>query len=98
MTVGLTVRAPMASKGKTTNRTLKLAALAAPLAAARAPFYVRRRDLTLGLQRHFPADGWYWTPAGSPVAVWLAQTFDEAAYILRRQVERQEQDEEREAS
>lgn len=75
------------SKGKLTS-SQKLQRLAAPLEPAQMPRYVRRRELSPGLLRYFPADGWYWTPAGGNVLTWLATSYDEASWQLRRQLDR----------
>lgn len=61
--------------------TRRLATLAKPLKPERAPYYVRR-PVPPGLERQFPADGWYWVPAGHHVAVFLGGSFELAAHEL----------------
>jgi hypothetical protein len=51
-----------------------------------APYYVRR-PVSPGLERSFPADGWYWVPAGHHVAVFLGASFELAAHELHTMVE-----------
>ncbi len=69
--------------GKASKR---LETLAAPLKPERAPWYVRR-PVSPGLERSFPADGWYWIPAGHPVAVFLGGSFEIAAHELYQLLE-----------
>jgi hypothetical protein len=73
------------------SRAQILGELAAPLEPVKAPYYVRRGELSVTLHRFFPADGWYWVPAGANVASWLAATFDEASHKLRLALERDEE-------
>lgn len=60
---------------------LRLAELSRPLKPEKAPYYVRR-PVPPGLERQFPADGWYWVPSGHHVAVYLAASFELAAHEL----------------
>jgi hypothetical protein len=68
------------------KRTRRLAALAAPLGPEKPPYYVRR-PVPPGLERSFPADGWYWVPKGHQVAVFLAASFELAAHELHTMLE-----------
>lgn len=47
-----------------------------------------RRPVPPGLERSFPADGWYWIPEGHHVAVFLAGSFELAAHELHNLIER----------
>lgn len=67
----------------------RLAALAAPLAPERPPYYVRL-PVPPGLTDAFPAAGWYWVPAGHHVAVFLAASWDSAAITLHQLARDQE--------
>ncbi len=69
--------------GRASNR---LAALAKPLKAEQEPWYVRH-PVAPGLERSFPAEGWYWIPAGLPAAVYLGASFEIAAHELRAQID-----------
>lgn len=60
---------------------LRLQALSQPLKPEKAPYYVRR-PVPPGLERQFPAEGWYWLPAGHHVAVFLGASFEIAAHEL----------------
>lgn len=64
----------------------RLAQLAAGLAPERKPYYVRRAEIPIALERAFPADGWYWVPADHHVAVFLGANFEIAAAELRDQL------------
>jgi len=64
----------------------RLAALARPLRPEKDPWYVRR-PVEPGLERSFPADGWYWIPEGHPVAVFLGASFELAAHELHSLLE-----------
>ena len=65
----------------------RLATLAEPLLPERAPYYVRR-PVAPGLERQFPADGWYWVPADHSVAVFLGASFELASHELHSLLER----------
>lgn len=73
------------TSGKASRR---LAALAAPLKPEKPPWYVRR-PVSPGLERSFPADGWYWIPPHGRVAVFLAASFELAAHELHTMLEQQ---------
>lgn len=64
----------------------RLGTLAKPLKPERTPWYVRW-PVSPGLERSFPAEGWYWIPAGHPVAVYLAASFESAAHELRNMID-----------
>lgn len=68
------------------KRTRRLATLARPLKPEVPPYYVRR-PVPPGLERSFPADGWYWVPAEHQVAVFLAASFELAAHELHTMIE-----------
>lgn len=68
--------------------TQRLAALGAPLRPERAPWYVRH-PVPPGLERSFPADGWFWIPRGHHVAIFLGASFEIAAHELHTMVERE---------
>lgn len=72
------------------SHTERLAQVAKPLKPAKCPWYVRAATLSPGLEATFPADGWYWVPAGFATAVYLARSSTLAEHILRRQLERAE--------
>ncbi len=63
----------------------RLEQLASPLEPARKPFYVRL-PVPPGLERTFPAEGWYWVPHEHHTAVYLAATFHRAAIELDKQL------------
>lgn len=63
----------------------RLALLAEPLKPARAPFYVRL-PVSPGLERTYPAAGWYWVPTGHSFAIYLGASFEVAAAELRDQL------------
>lgn len=67
----------------------RLAQLAVPLRPVRAPWYVRH-PVAAGLERQFPADGWYWIPADHQIAVFLGQSYELAAHALRTLIDREE--------
>lgn len=67
---------------------LRLEALSEPLKAEKAPYYVRR-PVPPGLERQFPAEGWYWVPAGHRAAVFLGASFEIAAHELHTQIEQE---------
>lgn len=71
--------------GRASNR---LSTLARPLKPERPPWYVRR-PVPPGLERSFPAEGWYWIPAGLPAAVFLGASFEIAAHELRTQIDQE---------
>lgn len=73
-----------------TSDRQRLARLAAPLAPAKAPWFVRGHAITPGLEAQFPAEGWYWIPRGHSVAVFLARSARVGEYHLRRALEREE--------
>jgi len=64
-----------------------LGELARPLQPERTPWYVRR-PIPPGLERSFPAEGWYWIPHGFNVAVFLAHSYELAAHELRNLIDR----------
>lgn len=59
----------------------RLELLAQPLKPTRAPFYVRQ-PVSPGLEKTYPAAGWYWVPHGHPFAVFLAASEISAAIAL----------------
>lgn len=61
----------------------RLANLAGPLEPERDPYYVQM-PVSPGLERHFPAAGWYWIPQGHQTAVFLGASFDVAAVQLHQ--------------
>jgi hypothetical protein len=63
----------------------RLAQLAASLEPERAPYYVRR-PVPPGLERTFPAEGWYWVPHGHNVAVYLGASYELAYLALHEQI------------
>jgi len=67
---------------------LRLQALSKPLKPEKAPWYVRL-PVPPGLERQFPADGWYWVPAKHHVAVFLGASFEIAAHELHTQIEQE---------
>jgi hypothetical protein len=69
----------------------RLARLAAPLRPEREPYYVRH-PVPPGLERQFPADGWYWVPKGHVVAVYLAQSEHLAYHELLTLIKRAEEE------
>ena len=71
--------------GRASNR---LAVLAKPLKPEQEPWYVRQ-PVTPGLERSFPAEGWYWIPQGLPAAVYLGASFEIAAHELRTLIDRE---------
>lgn len=66
----------------------RLTVLSKPLKPERAPYYMRRPSPP-GLERQFPADGWYWVPADHHVAVWLGASFEIASHELHNLLEQQ---------
>jgi hypothetical protein len=67
-------------KGRAARR---LSQLAQPLDPQREPYYVRR-PVPPGLERTFPAEGWYWIPSGHNYAVFLGASEVTAALELHR--------------
>lgn len=59
----------------------RLAALAGPLKPERPPYYVRL-PVPPGLEKAFPAAGWYWVPNGHHTAVFLGASFEAAVVEL----------------
>jgi hypothetical protein len=74
---------------RSVSRQDKLAALARPLKPERAPYYLRAENRPVTLRRELPATGWYWRPAGHPVAVYLGRNYDEARDELVDHLRRQ---------
>lgn len=68
------------ARGRATRR---LETFAAPLRPERAPFYVRL-PVPPGLERTYPAEGWYWVPAQHTFAVFLGASEITAALALHR--------------
>jgi hypothetical protein len=66
--------------------------LAGPLRPVHAPWYVRH-PVPAGIERQFPADGWYWVPSGHHVAIYLGSNYEIAAHELRLLVKQAEADE-----
>ena len=66
----------------------RLALAAQALEPVKPPYYVRLPVLP-GLERAFPAAGWYWVPHDHPVAVYLGASFEVAYAELRDLVREQ---------
>jgi hypothetical protein len=66
----------------------RLEQVARPLEPDRPPYYVRL-PVPPGLERTFPAEGWYWRPAGHPVAVFLGANELTAAIALHGMIQEQ---------
>lgn len=65
----------------------RLARLAKPLRPAVDPYYMRLPPP--GLEREFPAAGWYWKPAGHDHVVFLGASEINAAIALQRIIDRE---------
>jgi hypothetical protein len=69
------------------SKSERLANIAAPLKPTKAPWF--QRGAPIGLEGQFPADGWYWIPAGHAVAVFLARDAGVAEHLLRDLLDRE---------
>ncbi len=65
---------------------MRLERLSRPLQPRRAPWYVRL-PVDPGLERTFPAAGWYWIPDGHETAVYLGSSFEVCAHNLYTMIE-----------
>ena len=59
----------------------RLGRLAGLLKAKRKPYYVRH-PVPPTLRAEFPAEGWYWIPAGAVVSIFLARDAFDAYHRL----------------
>lgn len=66
----------------------RLELLAQPLKPTRPPFYVRL-PVGPGLEKTYPAPGWYWVPTGHPFAVFLGASEVSAAIALNELTNRE---------
>lgn len=66
----------------------RLEQLSQQLRPERAPFYVRL-PVGPGLERTYPAAGWYWVPRGHPFAVFLGASELTAAFALAELLQRE---------